>query len=49
MASRFRIEARLGVLINAGGFSRNKEMRDLYQPKPIDPGWTLANPGDTEK
>ena len=44
---QIRIEARLGVLINAGGFSRNKEMRDLYQPKPIDPGWTLANPGDT--
>lgn len=28
----WRIGARLGVLINAGGFARNQEMRDRYQP-----------------
>jgi 3-oxosteroid 1-dehydrogenase len=28
----WRIGARLGVLINAGGFSQNQSMRDRYQP-----------------
>jgi 3-oxosteroid 1-dehydrogenase len=42
-----RIQARDGVLINAGGFSRNKEMRERYQPKPNAWQWTNANPGDT--
>lgn len=42
-----RIEARDGVLINAGGFSRNREMRDKYQPRPNAHAWTNANPGDT--
>jgi 3-oxosteroid 1-dehydrogenase len=42
-----RVRARLGVLINAGGFSRNLAMREQYQPKPTSVEWTLANPGDT--
>ena len=42
-----RIGARRGVLINAGGFSHNKEMRERYQPKPASIDWTHANPGDT--
>ena len=42
-----RIQARDGVLINAGGFSRNREMREKYQPKPNAWAWTNANPGDT--
>ncbi len=42
-----RIQARDGVLINAGGFSRNREMRERYQPKPNAWAWTNANPGDT--
>jgi 3-oxosteroid 1-dehydrogenase len=29
---RLRVGARLGVLVNAGGFARNQRMRDLYQP-----------------
>jgi len=41
-----RIMSRLGVLINAGGFSRNREMRAKYQPD-VSPEWTSANPGDT--
>ena len=42
-----RISARDGVLINAGGFSRNRDMREKYQPKPNPWRWTNANPGDT--
>ena len=44
---RSRIEARDGVLINAGGFSHNKEMREAFGPKPASTAWTNANPGDT--
>jgi 3-oxosteroid 1-dehydrogenase len=42
-----RIRARLGVLVNAGGFSRNLAMREQYQPKPTSVAWTHVNPGDT--
>lgn len=42
-----RIGARLGVLINAGGFSRNLEMRQKYQPQPTSTAWTQVNPADT--
>ena len=41
-----RIGAHHGVLINAGGFSRNQRMRDAYQPG-TSTKWTNANPGDT--
>ncbi len=41
------IHARDGVLINAGGFSHNLEMRQRYQQAPIGTDWTNANPGDT--
>jgi 3-oxosteroid 1-dehydrogenase len=40
------IAARHGVLINAGGFSRNQEMRDKYQPG-TSAKWTATAPGDT--
>ena len=41
-----RIGARLGVLVNAGGFGRNQAMRDRYCPgTSVD--WTMAGPGDT--
>lgn len=43
----WRIEAREGVLINAGGFARNAEMRAKYGPQPSSTDWTNANPGDT--
>lgn len=42
-----RIGARDGVLINAGGFSHNAEMRRKYGPQPSSVTWTNANPGDT--
>ena len=41
------IGAARGVLLNAGGFSRNQEMRDKYQPQPSKTDWTMVNPGDT--
>lgn len=41
-----QIGASLGVLINAGGFSRNQAMRDRYAPgTSVD--WTNTAPGDT--
>lgn len=43
----WRIAARDGVLINAGGFSHNAEMRKAYGPQPSSTAWTNANPGDT--
>jgi len=41
------IAANRGVLLNAGGFSRNREMRLKYQPQPNTGEWTMVNPGDT--
>ena len=40
------IAARHGVLVNAGGFARNQEMRDKYQPG-TSAKWTATCPGDT--
>ena len=42
-----RIGGRAGVLINAGGFSHNAEMREKYGPHPASAAWTSANSGDT--
>ena len=41
-----RIGARLGVLVNAGGFAHNQEMRDRYQPG-TSSKWSQAAEGDT--
>jgi 3-oxosteroid 1-dehydrogenase len=41
-----RIRARLGVLVNAGGFAHNQEMRDQYQPG-TSSRWSQAVEGDT--
>jgi 3-oxosteroid 1-dehydrogenase len=41
-----RIGARLGVLLNAGGFARNQRMRDTYIPG-TSAEWTNVSPGDT--
>ncbi len=42
----WRIGTRLGVLINAGGFSRNQRMLDKYIPG-TKTEWTTTAPGDT--
>jgi len=41
------IRARRGVLIAAGGFERNEEMRHQYQREPIGTGWTTGAPENT--
>jgi 3-oxosteroid 1-dehydrogenase len=43
----WHIQARDGVLINAGGFAHNAEMRRQHGPQPSSVDWTNANPGDT--
>ena len=42
-----RVQARDGVLMNVGGFSRSAAMRQRFQPQPNSAAWTNANPGDT--
>jgi 3-oxosteroid 1-dehydrogenase len=42
----WRVRARLGVLVNAGGFAHNQRMRDRYAPG-TSTKWTMASPGDT--
>ena len=42
----WRVGARLGVLVNAGGFAHNQRMRDRYQFG-LASQWSLAAPGDT--
>lgn len=40
------VGAKLGVLVNAGGFARNQAMRDQYQPG-TSAAWSSVAPGDT--
>ncbi|HYP64003.1 MAG TPA: FAD-binding protein, partial [Acidocella sp.] len=42
----WRVGARLGVLVNAGGFAQNQAMRDQYQPG-TNTAWSNATEGDT--
>lgn len=42
-----RIRARGGILLAAGGFAHNREMREQYHPHPITTEWTSAAPSDT--
>lgn len=41
------VRANDGVLLNSGGFSHNRAMRERYQPAPATTAWTFSNPGDT--
>jgi 3-oxosteroid 1-dehydrogenase len=41
------IRARRGVLLAAGGFERNEQMRQRYQRQPIGTQWTVGAAGNT--
>ncbi len=45
--TEMRVRANRGVLIAAGGFSRNLEMREKYQRHPITTEWTAGTPSNT--
>lgn len=42
-----RIEATKGVILAAGGFDHNMEMRRRYQSDLLEEGWSLGNPANT--
>lgn len=44
---RLRVRADRGVLLAAGGFAKNLQMRQEHQPSPISTSWTSVPPGDT--
>ncbi len=47
-STSLNVEARKGVLLAAGGFGHNKEMRRRYSgDQPNEAQWSIANAGDT--
>ncbi len=43
----YRVRARRGVMLAAGGFDRNLAMREEYGPKPASVEWTAGNENNT--
>ncbi|HEX7659099.1 MAG TPA: FAD-binding protein [Pseudonocardiaceae bacterium] len=41
------VRAERGVLLSAGGFEHNREMRQKYQSNALSEDWSLANPANT--
>ena len=41
------IRARRGVILGSGGFEKNLEMREKYQPQPTSVDWTTGAPSNT--
>jgi len=41
------LRATRGVILGAGGFEKNEEMRNKYLPSPTDPGWSTASQFNT--
>lgn len=44
---KIRVKASKGVLLCAGGFAKNAEMREKYQEAPVGSSWTSVPAGDT--
>ena len=44
---RICIRAHKGVILAAGGFARNRAMRQKYQSQPVSDSWTVACPEET--
>jgi len=44
---RIAIEARAGVVMGAGGFEHNREMRERYLPAPTSVDWSASSTGNT--
>jgi 3-oxosteroid 1-dehydrogenase len=42
-----QIRARRGVILASGGFEKNLEMREKYQPQPTSVDWTTGAPSNT--
>ena len=41
--ARHEVRARRGVVLGSGGFERNLEMREKYQPRPTSTEWTTGS------
>jgi len=45
--NKYTIKARKGVILAAGGFAHNLEMRRKYNPDPVTINWTVAHSDNT--